>query len=82
LSPECHFANTVSFTAKLVEVSGSSEGAGVVFLNAGWFSLDHFSFTGGSADFFGAAAGTEDGFSSAIEASVRVMTCSSSVFNS
>ena len=54
----------------------------MVFLNAGWFSLDHFSFTGGVDGFFGATAGTEGGFSSAIVASVREMTCSSSVFNS
>jgi len=73
----------VSFTLKLVDDSDSSAGTvGPVFLKAGWFSRDHFSFTGGSADFFGTIAGTEEGFSSAIAASVREMTCSSSVFNS
>lgn len=74
----------MSLTLKVVAVSGSSAEVvvGAVFLKAGWFSLDHFSFTGGSEVFFGMATGTEDGFSSAIVASVRDMTCSSSVFNS
>lgn len=45
---------------------------------AGWFSFDHFSFTGGD-DGFLAGAGAEAGFSSAIAVSVREMTSSSSV---
>jgi hypothetical protein len=73
----------VSLTLKVVDDSVSSgAAAGAAFLKAGWFSRDHFSFTGGSADFLGTTAGTEEGFSSAIAASVREMTCSSSVFNS
>jgi hypothetical protein len=72
----------VSLTEKLVGVSTSSTGFDAVFLNAGWFSRFHFSFTGGSDGFFEATTGAGDGFSSAIAASVREMTCSSSVFNS
>ena len=73
----------MSFTEKVVGVSGSSaEDVGAVFLNAGWFSRDHFSFTGGGDGFFWATTGAGDGFSSAIAASVREMTCSSSVFSS
>lgn len=76
-------ANTRSLTFKLAEASTSSAGVvGVVFLNAGWFSRDHFSLVAGSDSFLGATTGAALGFSSAIAASVREMTCSSSVFSS
>lgn len=57
----------------------SSTGAGAVFLNAGWFSRDHFSLTAGSAIFLGATAA--GGLSSAIAASVRDMASSSSALS-